>query len=73
MSCYIFAYGTLKKGLQYNYLLKNSKFLGFAKTVRKYSLFYGEYPYLVDAPFSHIQGEVYEIAYEILKKIDFIE
>ena len=60
MSCYIFAYGTLKKGLKYHDLLKSSKFLGFAKT-------------LVDIPFSHIQGEVYEIAYEILKKIDFIE
>ena len=73
MSCYIFAYGTLKKGLKYHDLLKSSKFLGFAKTLEKYSLFYGEYPYLVDIPFSHIQGEVYEIAYETLKKIDFIE
>lgn len=70
----IFVYGTLKRGKQFNYLLKKAKFLGKAETVEKYALYFDEIPYMIkDEKISTIKGEVYEVTPEILKNLDIFE
>ncbi len=70
----IFVYGTLKKGKQFNYLLKKAKFLGNAETVEKFALYFDQIPYMIkDEKISTIKGEVYEVTPEILKEVDIFE
>jgi len=71
---YLFVYGTLKKGCQFNSLLSTSKFLGKAKTIKKYALYFFKYPYILkNKRISFILGEVYSVSKNILKKIDIFE
>ena len=74
----LFVYGSLKKGFDnHNLLNKYAKRLGNAHTVKKFAMFedsFGNYPYLVDTPFSKIKGELYEIKRaELMRKIDKFE
>ena len=53
----LFVYGSLKKGFDnHNLLSKYAKRLGKAHTVKKFAMFedsFGNYPYLIDVPFSN--------------------
>lgn len=69
----LFVYGTLKKGEQNHKKLKNSKFLGKAKTKRKYDLVYNhDSPNLVQGN-NQITGELYEIDDALLQILDKFE
>jgi len=74
----LFVYGSLKKGFDnHNLLSKYAKRLGKAHTVKKFTMFedsFGNYPYLIDTPFSKIKGELYQITRaELMEKIDDFE
>jgi len=70
----VFVYGTLKKGFGNHYLLKDAKFLGKARTEKKYKMTANGIPFVSKKEaISHIIGEVYEVGDEILRKLDFLE
>ena len=74
----LFVYGSLKKGFDnHNLLNKYAKRLGKARTVKKFSMYedsFGNYPYIVDEPYSKIKGELYQITRaELMQKIDEFE
>ncbi len=72
----VFVYGTLKAGHGNHRLLETSKFLGEATTLPRYRLYdCGHFPCLVDAGTDGcaIQGEVYEVDYEVLTDLDRLE
>jgi gamma-glutamylaminecyclotransferase len=74
----IFVYGSLRKGFINNILLKNQSYLGEFITNKEYHLFGPKsllFPYLVENQINNIKqtniyGEVYDIDYDILKRID---
>ncbi|MDG6244265.1 MAG: gamma-glutamylcyclotransferase [Methanolobus sp.] len=84
---YIFVYGTLKKGHPSNKLLKNSEYIGTARTAEKFTMFdFGNFPGVLkyaeekkdeDGLPQHmstfIYGEVYNITAEILETLDRYE
>lgn len=74
----LFVYGSLKKGFDNHKLLdKYAKRLGKAHTVKKFGMFedtFGNYPYLIDAPYNRVNGELYQITRkELIEKIDEFE
>ena len=74
----LFVYGSLKKGFDNHELLnKYAKRLGKAHTVKKFAMFedsFGNYPYLINTPYSKIQGELYQITREeLMQRIDEFE
>ena len=74
----VFVYGTLKSGQSNHHLLKDSKFLGKAKTILKYAMvdnFNSTYPYMlgVHKDGFNIEGEVYEVDEGIKKVLDALE
>ncbi|WP_457559846.1 gamma-glutamylcyclotransferase family protein [Caminibacter sp.] len=74
----IFVYGSLKKGKKLHNYLKNSLFLGNAKTLKKYPLILSRskwYPYLIEKEGIgyQIKGEVYKIDFKTLKILDRVE
>ena len=74
----LFVYGSLKKGFDNHSLLtKYAKRLGKAHTVKKFGMFedsFGNYPYLINSPYSKIKGELYQITRaELMQKIDEFE
>jgi len=72
----IFVYGTLLRGSCRHHVLVQQEFLGEARTKKCFRLFnLGTYPGLVDNV-NHgfaIQGELYKVTPECLKKLDQIE
>lgn len=74
----LFVYGSLKKDFDNHKLLgKYAKRLGKAHTVKKFGMFedtFGNYPYLIDAPYNKVNGELYQITRkELIEKIDEFE
>jgi gamma-glutamylcyclotransferase (GGCT)/AIG2-like uncharacterized protein YtfP len=71
----IFVYGTLKRGFCRHDALSNQTFLGIAITKPNYKLFdLGSYPGLVFAEQGKsIQGELYDVDDDCLRKLDVIE
>lgn len=74
----LFVYGSLMKGFDNHNLLGNSaKRLGKARTVKKFAIYedsFGNYPYIVNEPYSKIKGELYQITRaELMQKIDEFE
>ncbi|WP_456479048.1 gamma-glutamylcyclotransferase family protein [Nautilia sp.] len=74
----LFVYGSLKRNKRLHYYLKNASFLGYAETLKKYPLVISEngwYPYLLEKSGCgfYIKGELYEINYNLLKKLDRLE
>ncbi len=74
----LFVYGSLKKGFDNHSLISHhAKRLGKALTIKKFGMYedsFGNYPYLINAPFYRIHGELYEIPREdLLEKIDAFE
>jgi len=74
----LFVYGSLKKGFDNHDLLSRyAKRLGKAHTIKKFAMYedsFGNYPYLIDTPFSKIKGELYQITRaELMQKIDEFE
>ena len=77
-SVLLFVYGSLKKGFDNHSILGNSaKRLGKARTVKKFSMYedsFGNYPYIVDEPYSKIKGELYQIMRaDLMQKLDEFE
>jgi gamma-glutamylcyclotransferase (GGCT)/AIG2-like uncharacterized protein YtfP len=77
-SALLFVYGSLKKGFDNHNILGNSaKRLGKARTVKKFSMYedsFGNYPYIVDEPYSKIKGELYQIMRaDLMQKLDEFE
>lgn len=71
----LFVYGTLKQGFKNNYIIRNCKYLGNAKTLNKGILYiFLNIPYLkFDENGDHIQGELYEIDDYTLDMTDELE
>ena len=70
----IFVYGTLKTNESNNRFLKNAKFLG-KDTIKGYSLFdmpYG-FPFAIKDDNGIIEGEVFEVDYNTLQRVDMLE
>ena len=72
---YLFVYGTLMTGYNNNYLLKNSKYIGDAKTMQSYLMTANGIPFVIKkTQQSVIHGELYRInSKESLKTIDWLE
>jgi gamma-glutamylaminecyclotransferase len=79
---YIFVYGTLRKGLYNNWLLKESRFIGLYKTTnvfymatqksRAFPLISPE-PILSDTTPCKIVGEIYDVSLSVLEHLDNLE
>ena len=71
---FIFAYGTLMKGLGNHRLLEGQKFIANAITSEKYAMFFSAVPF-VNPNYSrnHILGEVWEVSPEALILLDKLE
>ncbi len=78
----LFVYGSLRKGLQNNYRLESSKFIGQCNTCDEYimvGLKSKSYPYVIDKELfidikpTKIIGELYEVDNEIIEKLDKLE
>jgi len=71
----IFVYGTLKRGHSRSPVLQKQRFLGSARTVAKYRMYdCGSFPGLAeDSNGREIQGELWEVDRQCLKRIDEIE
>ncbi len=71
----IFVYGTLKKGFSNHHYLSDSKFLGDAETVEKYVMYIKDnIPFVSEREkVSRIQGEIYSVTKNTLKRIDLLE
>ena len=70
----VFVYGTLRKGLTWNYLLQSSKFLGIATTKEKYILYAEEFPFLLENQKEvQVIGEVYNVNEKTLARLDKLE
>lgn len=71
----VFVYGSLKKGFHNHYFLENSKLLG--KGILKGATLYDmgiSYPCMkIDKSDNVIYGEVYEVDFETLCAIDYLE
>jgi len=75
---YIFVYGTLKRGFPSHYLLKNSIFIDYALTQKKFVMYSnGSYPLIipdeVHEKSGFVKGEVYKVNENILKILDEFE
>lgn len=71
---YLFVYGSLKRGKEYNYLLEKAKFISEAVTLEKYAMYLDDIPYVYkNRKISYISGELYEIDDKILREIDLFE
>lgn len=70
----VFVYGTLRKNLGWNHLLKNSEFLGEATTKELYAMYADTIPYVIESEkVSQIKGELYlvdDITLEVLDKLE---
>ena len=74
----IFVYGSLKKNKKLHNYLKTAKFIGKAETCFSYPLILSKscwYPYLLNIKNTgkRVKGEVYEINYNLLKRLDRLE
>lgn len=75
MTTTLFFYGTLKRGLCRSHALDGQRFLGEARTQPKYRMFnLGSYPGMVEAAEGvSIDGELWEVDAECLRRLDVIE
>jgi gamma-glutamylcyclotransferase (GGCT)/AIG2-like uncharacterized protein YtfP len=79
----IFVYGTLKRGFVRHYALRDQRYLGTAKTEKKYGMYaISGYPAMVDESAAaksgvdsnnEIIGELYEVDDECIQELDKIE
>jgi gamma-glutamylcyclotransferase (GGCT)/AIG2-like uncharacterized protein YtfP len=73
----VFVYGTLKRGYGNNRLLKDSTFLGKAKTKKKWAMIGAgaAFPYLLteDDEGHYVEGEVYSVTDKVLRSLDTLE
>jgi len=70
----LFVYGTLRKGQCNHFFLDRSKFLGNAKTKRRYALYGNWLPFLSRAgSVSQVTGEVYSVNDATLLNLDRLE
>ncbi len=71
----VFVYGTLRKGqCNHRYFLNRSKFLGMAKTKKRYALYGDAIPVLSRAgSISQVTGEVYSVDDATLLNLDRLE
>ena len=72
---YVFVYGTLKRGLSNHHYLENNAFVGEAHSCEAFALYQGgdPWPLLVKQPHYPIDGEVYAVNAEDLRRLDELE
>ena len=71
---HIFVYGTLRRGTEGNILLRDSRFIGKARTKEKYAMYADGIPYVFKAGnVSRIAGEVYAVNESTLGLLDDFE
>lgn len=74
---YLFSYGSMKKGFNNHYRLKNEKFIGQALSMQKYIIYPAtsyHYPYaLEDISRWEIHGELYELRSIKIEELDYFE
>ena len=74
---FVFVYGTLKRGQQFNHALADQTFIGEATTTSDYRMYnLGDYPGLKEVdPGSGVQvhGEIYRVNQTCLGQLDEIE
>ncbi|MCL7413827.1 MAG: gamma-glutamylcyclotransferase [Methanosarcinaceae archaeon] len=79
MTMHVFVYGSLKLHCSNHEILKNAKFICASHTAEMYTMLdLGKFPGVVkidddSIPKSKINGEVYEIDYDVLKYLDEFE
>lgn len=74
MNNLVFVYGTLRKNLGWNHLLKNSEFISNAITKDSYAMYANSIPYVKESEkVSSIKGEIYLVNDETLKNLDSLE
>jgi len=73
----LFAYGSMKKGFRNHYRLENDKFIGRAKTKKKYCIYPApsyNYPYGIENDHKwQLKGELYELTNTPIETIDEFE
>jgi gamma-glutamylcyclotransferase (GGCT)/AIG2-like uncharacterized protein YtfP len=71
----LFVYGTLRRGFEYHeHYLRDSEFLGEARTREHYALYVEIFPFAVKVPpVAPVVGELYRVNEETLEAIDILE
>jgi len=71
----VFVYGTLKKGENNHFFLKNSEFICSTQTSGKYTMLdLGSYPAVIISPKNYyISGEIYEVNDATFLQLDRLE
>lgn len=71
----MFVYGTLMRGFSNHHIISNCRFLGSARTVEKFELYVGSYPFVPSSiEETYVHGELYEVQnVEDLKGLDQLE
>jgi len=74
MTHLVFVYGSLKRGFWNHHLLADADFIGTGRTFNKYAMHFNGVPLVnKNRQVSQIQGELYQVDYNILKKLDRLE
>jgi gamma-glutamylaminecyclotransferase len=70
----VFVYGTLRRGFENHFFLRNARFLGAGRTKECYALYADGLPYVIkDEPRSRICGELYDVDGKTLEAMDHLE
>ena len=70
----VFVYGTLRRGQWNHHLLDSSKFVGMARTKKRYALYGSGVPYLSRTKaLTQVAGEVYAVDDGTLERLDELE
>lgn len=76
MNNYVFVYGTLKKGMRNNFVLRSSPFIQKGRTKPSYRMYCnGRYPCLKEDKKNgySVQGEVYQVSKEVETDLNILE
>lgn len=70
----VFVYGSLKRGFRHHDQMAGARFLGEARTARRYTLVVaGDYPALVDGGATAVAGELFAVDDPLLAALDAFE
>jgi len=70
----VFVYGTLRAGYNNHFYLETSKWIDYAQTSDKYSLFESGIPFVYKGfSLTTITGEMYEVSDDVLHWLDMLE
>lgn len=69
----IFVYGTLMRGMDNHWHLKDSPFVRSTQTDEGWKLYSLGLPFMVPSAYGKVWGEVYEVSPEVLQHLDMLE